>query len=63
MNCEIHEQCIEVIETLSEGDRGKFPEKAARLFDKIYRLVIEECRRLGYYEAAAGVYDGTALWK
>lgn len=63
VNCEIHEQCIEVIETLSEGDRGKFPEKAARLFDKIYRLVIEECRRLGYYEAAAGVYDGTALWK
>jgi len=26
-------------------------------------MVAEECRRLGYYEAAAGAYDGTALWK
>lgn len=63
VNSEIHEQCVEAAETLLMGDRKAFPGKTFRLYENIYRLVIEECKSLGYYEAAADVYDGTSLWK
>lgn len=63
VNCEIHEQCADAVETLLKGDHKAFPGKTVRLFENICRLVGEECRRLGYYEAAAGVYDGTSLWR
>ncbi|MBS7007272.1 GntR family transcriptional regulator [Anaerostipes sp.] len=63
VNCEIHGQCIEVINILSDGNQEKFSEKIAQVYERIYFLVEEECRRLGYYEESRKVYDGTALWK
>lgn len=63
VNREIHNQCVETTNALFKGERAAFSEKSAQLFGSIYHLVIEECKRLGYYEAAAGVYDGTVLWK
>lgn len=63
LNVSVHEQCLEVIETLAGGDPLAFAEKCAALFERIYRLVIEACRQLGYYEAAATIYDGRSLWK
>lgn len=60
VNREIHEQCMDTLDALSDGT---FPERTAQLFCNIQRLVIEECRRQGYYDSAAVVYDGAALWK
>ncbi len=60
---EIHEQCVDAVNALAAGEHEAFVEKAVRMFKWIYYYVIEECRRLGYYEAAMEVYDGTALWK
>ncbi len=62
-NCQIHEQCAEAVEALFAGSQAMFAEKAAQAFESIYLLITEECKRLGYYEAAMRVYDGTALWK
>jgi len=63
VNCKIHEQCAEAVEALSAGTHELFSRKTAQAFESIYRLTIEECRRLGYYEVAMQVYDGSALWK
>nr|WP_303192697.1 GntR family transcriptional regulator [Hungatella hathewayi] len=63
VNCDIHEQCIAVIDALLAGSHEQFTEKTVQLFGNIYCLVKEECRRLGYFEPAVEVYDGTALWK
>ena len=63
LNRAIHAQCLEVLDALGDGQAGAFAQKAVRLFERIEAMVAEECRRLGYYEAAAGAYDGTALWK
>ena len=62
-NCEIYEQCIETLNALYSGDHRAFTGKTVQIFDSIYHMVIEECKRLGYYEAAMEVYDGAALWK
>ena len=63
VNCEIHEQCAAALHALSEADCQAFSEKSVQSFERIHDLVIEECKRLGYYEAAMDAYDGTALWK
>ncbi len=63
VNCEIHRQCTEAVEALSNGNHQAFAVMAAQAFESIYRLSIEECKRLGYYEAARMAYDGRALWK
>ena len=63
VNCEIHERCVEAIAALSTGSYERFSEKTVQAFENIYRLVIEECKRLGYYDAAMKTYDGSALWK
>lgn len=63
VNTEVHEQCVEALNELTHRDHRGFSEKTAQLFENIHNLVIEECRRLGYYEAAMGVYDGAALWR
>ena len=63
VNCEIHELCMAAFRALMEEDRQGFLEKTVKAFKRIYHLVIEECRRLGYYEAAMEVYDGATLWK
>ncbi|WP_308589010.1 hypothetical protein [uncultured Oscillibacter sp.] len=63
VNRSIHGQCVEAVELLAGGDRAAFARQAAAAFQSIHHLVIESCRRLGYYEAAMGAYDGSALRK
>lgn len=62
-NRSIHAQCAEAVKMLDGGDYAAFSEKAAEAFQRIYHLVIEACKGLGYYEAAMKAYDGSALWK
>lgn len=62
-NIQIHTQCVEALDILSKGNHEAFSRKSSRIFQYIYRVVIQECKRLGYYEAAMEVYDGSALWK
>lgn len=62
-NCNIHEQCIEAVDLLCTGKYEEFSKKTAEAFQSIYHLVIRECKRLDYFEAAMGAYDGSALWK
>ncbi len=59
----IHGQCVEALDILSKRNYEAFSRKSSEIFQYIYRLVIQECKKLGYYEAAMEVYDGSTLWK
>lgn len=63
INSRVHEHCMEVLEALSAGNSMGFINNSVQLFEEIQRLVTEECKRLGYYDAAIEVYDGAELWK
>lgn len=62
-NIEIHQQVEDAVGCLSKGDCKGFSARAAELFRRIQRMIIEECKKLGYWEIAEQVYDGTALWQ
>ncbi len=62
-NREIYGQCIQAAEALAEGDPGAFAKEAAKMFRGTHRLIIRECKRLGYWKPAMDVYDGSILWK
>lgn len=63
VNSELYRQCMEAAGMLKAGEEKRFAARAAGIFQQIHRLVIQECKRLGYWESAGNVYDGTALWK
>lgn len=63
VNRKIYHECLEAADILEKEDPAGFAKKAAELFQEIHRLVVEECRRLGYLEAAVAAYDGSQLWK
>ena len=62
-NCKLYQRCIEASAILDRGDGALFAKAAAEMFEQTRSLVAAECRRLGYWEAAARVYDGEALWR
>lgn len=62
-NSDIYRQCMEAAAILKNGDGGLFAKAAAKMFGQVRSLIITECRRLGYWDAAMQVYDGTSLWK
>lgn len=62
-NCEIYRECMEAAEILHNGDTGLFARRTADVIAQIDRIVVAECKRLGYWEAAMRVYDGTLLWR
>ena len=62
-NIAIQRQATEAVQCLMKGDGRQFSEKASAMFLYVHKLVIRECKKLGYLEVAAQVYDGTALWK
>ena len=62
-NKAIYSQCVETVRYLADGDTARFAEKAAEMFQYTHQLIIAECKRLGYWDAAAQVYDGSVLWK
>lgn len=59
----LHRQCLDAVGLLEQGETRAFARKAAEMFQTTHRLVIDECKRLGYWDAAMRVYDGTLLWK
>lgn len=59
----VYQQCEKAAEFLAAGDGKNFAKQTAAIYQYIYQWVVAECQRLGYWEAAAQVYDGDALWK
>lgn len=62
-NIAIQRQAVETVQCLIQGDGRQFSEKASAVFGDVHKLILRECKKLGYVEVAAQVYDGTALWK
>lgn len=62
-NVEIHQRVLEAVECLFQGDKEGFSEKTSVLFRDIQQMIIEECKKLGYWQIAEQVYDGRALWQ
>ena len=60
---EIHRKCVEAANALIGGDRSAFAKQAAEMFTYTNRLIIEECKRLGYWKTVKDIYDGSQLWK
>lgn len=62
-NVLIHTQGLEAVESLIRRDGERFSEKASAMFRYVHELVVQECKRLGYWEIAGKVYDGAVLWR
>lgn len=62
-NSGIYHQCIEAADILRSGDAAGFAGMTADMFEQVHKMIMAECRRLGYWEAAMGVYEGESLWK
>ena len=60
---EIHGMCKEAANALLEGDQSLFAKQAAAMFKYTHQLIVEECKRLGYWETVKKIYDGSQLWK
>lgn len=63
LNCEIYQQCLEAADTLIHGDTVRLAKVSGELFARVQTLINSECKRLGYWDAAMGVYDGASLWQ
>lgn len=62
-NREIYRKCTEAVDLLLGGDASLFAKRTADMFEQVRRLIVSECQRLGYWDAAMGVYEGASLWK
>lgn len=62
-NHSIHQQTADAVDCLIRGNPEQFSKKVPIMFRYVHELVVKECRRLGYWEVAKKVYDGTTLWK
>lgn len=60
---DIYRRCLDAADSLIEGDATAFARKASEMFQLTHGIIVEQCKRLGYWEAAMKVYDGDALWK
>lgn len=60
---EIHRQCVEAANVLIDGDQSAFAKQVSEMFTYTHRLIIEECKRLGYWKTVKDIYDGSQLWK
>ena len=63
LNCEIYQQCLEAADTLIHGDTVRLAKVSGEQFARVQTLINSECKRLGYWDAAMGVYDGASLWQ
>ena len=60
---DICRRCMEAANVLLVGDQSAFANQVAEMFKYTHQLIIEECRRLGYWETVKELYDGSQLWK
>ena len=60
---EIHRKCAAAANVLLGGDQNAFAKQAAEMFQYTHQLIIEECKRLGYWKTVKDIYDGSQLWK
>ena len=63
LNCGIYRRCLEAADMIILGDASRLAAVTKELFEQVQSLVASECRRLGYWDAAMGVYDGATLWQ
>ncbi|WP_409015848.1 GntR family transcriptional regulator [Anaerostipes caccae] len=59
----IYRKCVEAANVLMNGDQNAFARQAAEMFRYTHELIIEECKRLGYWKTVKDIYDGSQLWK
>lgn len=62
-NEEIYRECTEAANLFLSGDPSLFAKRTADMFEQVHGLIVAECRRLGYWNAAMRVYDGASLWQ
>lgn len=60
---EIHRECLDAANALLGGNQSAFAKQVAEMFKYTHRLIIEECKRLGYWKTVQEQYDGSQLWK
>lgn len=60
---EIHRKCTEAAKALLGGDQSAFAKQVQEMFQYTHQLIIEECKRLGYWKTVKDIYDGSQLWK
>ena len=60
---EIHRKCLEAANVLIAGNQSAFAKQVAEMFTYTNELIIEECKRLGYWRTVKDIYDGSQLWK
>lgn len=58
----LYTKCQAAVDALEDGDARRFARQTAELFHNVHVMIFDECSRLGYWEAAMRVYDGTTLW-
>lgn len=60
---EIHSKCVEAANVLIGRDRSAFSKQVAEMFAYTHQLIVEECKKLGYWKTVKDIYDGSQLWK
>lgn len=60
---DVYEQCKSASKALADHNVYGFAKSAAGMYQAVYQMIVKECKKLGYWEAAYQVYDGSELWK
>lgn len=60
---EIHRKCVEAAKVLRGGNQSAFSKQVAEIFTYTHQLIVEECKKLGYWKTVKDIYDGSQLWK
>lgn len=58
-----YRKSLAAVDYLQRGDRNGFAEQTVGLFRDIRHQITVSCKKIGYWQAAMRVYDGTKLWK
>lgn len=62
-NLELYQSVLEAVERLNRGDEGAFSERTEEIFRYIRLMIIDECKKLGYWQIAEQVYARKSLWQ
>ena len=60
---EIHRKCEEAAAALLNADQSGFAKQVEEMFQYTHKLIIDECKKLGYWITVKDMYDGSQLWK
>lgn len=60
---EIHRKCVKAANILHGGNQNAFSKQVAEIFAYTHQLIVEECKKIGYWKTVQELYDGSQLWK